>query len=74
MPIRCAHCGGAGSYSDQDGVLRCLLCGRVVVGDSGNGDKHLDPAKVNALMQTPPPGGYRSLRAAVPVSLDFDGE
>ena len=69
LPIRCGHCGGRGAYRDQDGVLHCLLCGRVV-GDS-DGDKHLDPAKVATMMQTPP-GAFLSLRAAVPEPQDFE--
>lgn len=71
MTRRCSHCGAHGAYRDDDDNWRCLLCARVV-GDSGNGKRHLDPAKLTHYMQTPPAPIW-SVRAQVPQSLDFDG-
>ena len=71
LPTRCGHCDGRAAYPDEDGVQHCLICGRTV---GENGDNHqLDPAKVDGFMQQAP-GAFRSLRAAVPESLDFDLE
>jgi hypothetical protein len=66
----CQRCGAHGAYPDEGGTSHCLCCGRSV-GQSVDGNHHLDPTKVYRLMSTPLVP-IVSLRAEVAESLEID--